>query len=301
MTTLPCQQPFPAEQASSTLPCQQEHMLGWELSWELSLRITDGDEDSYAPCLNCNYRDEVIADLRQELEKARLRQIPAFEKNRVKLQLQSRSTRPSSTPCRLTNRMLSVKASLPRLQYSRRRSQEDISDGENSDILATREYVNICIESAEGRKLDYRDSDVQDLVENMLNRFEDTVTYRENVSESMEHSIEKTTNVSHSIAISWHETLPMQRYLCMTLEDKSSNPYVFKHSSHDRHWTDTFSDSDHDEEVVVVPEIEPHKLHPELAKLEPQTCQRRTHSHHTDRLSPPISKAVDGALETTAV
>eukprot|EP00058_Branchiostoma_floridae_P022012 XP_002607502.1 hypothetical protein BRAFLDRAFT_69933 [Branchiostoma floridae] len=38
--------------------------------------------------------------------------------------------------------------------------------------------------------------------------------------------------------------------------------------------TDTFSDSDHDEEVVVVPEIEPHKLHPELAKLEPQTCQR---------------------------
>eukprot|EP00058_Branchiostoma_floridae_P002265 XP_002587753.1 hypothetical protein BRAFLDRAFT_94657 [Branchiostoma floridae] len=43
---------------------------------------------------------------------------------------------------------------------------------------------------------------------------------------------------------------------------------------HDRHWTDTFSDSDHDEEVVVVPEIEPHKLHPELAKLEPQTCQR---------------------------
>eukprot|EP00058_Branchiostoma_floridae_P021965 XP_002607455.1 hypothetical protein BRAFLDRAFT_69881 [Branchiostoma floridae] len=41
-----------------------------------------------------------------------------------------------------------------------------------------------------------------------------------------------------------------------------------------RHWTDTFLDSDHDEEVVVVPEIEPNKLHPEMAKLEPQTCQR---------------------------
>eukprot|EP00058_Branchiostoma_floridae_P000319 XP_002585807.1 hypothetical protein BRAFLDRAFT_111062 [Branchiostoma floridae] len=42
---------------------------------------------------------------------------------------------------------------------------------------------------------------------------------------------------------------------------------------HDRHWTDTCSDSDHDDEVVVVPEIEPHNLHPELANLESQTCQ----------------------------
>eukprot|EP00058_Branchiostoma_floridae_P000328 XP_002585816.1 hypothetical protein BRAFLDRAFT_111071 [Branchiostoma floridae] len=54
--------------------------------------------------------------------------------------------------------------------------------------------------------------------------------------------------------------------------DAAVTSYVM--NGHDRHWTDTFSDSDHDEEVVVVPEIEPHKLHPKLAKLEPQTCQR---------------------------
>eukprot|EP00058_Branchiostoma_floridae_P000620 XP_002586108.1 hypothetical protein BRAFLDRAFT_110010 [Branchiostoma floridae] len=57
---------------------------------------------------------------------------------------------------------------------------------------------------------------------------------------------------------------------------QSQNIKVNSSSGHDRHWTDTFSDSDHDEEVVVVPEIEPNKLHPELAKLEPQSCQRTT-------------------------
>eukprot|EP00058_Branchiostoma_floridae_P021987 XP_002607477.1 hypothetical protein BRAFLDRAFT_69909 [Branchiostoma floridae] len=64
-------------------------------------------------------------------------------------------------------------------------------------------------------------------------------------------------------------------------DDHSLNRHMNRPTEgHDRHWTDTFSDSDHDEEAVVVPEIEPHKLHPELAKLEPQTCQRYKLSDH---------------------